>query len=88
VQTYILKDLTLSNSNFLEDLVISFDTKFTVIQSPNGSGKTSIFNAMRTGSWIYQGQTGQLKLLFRQNSLDSTYEGLIYLDEKSCHQPL
>ena len=83
MQTYILKELTLSNSNFLEDLAISFDTKFTVIQSPNGSGKTSIFNAMRTGSWIYQGQTGQLKLLFRQNSLDSIYEGLIYLDEKS-----
>jgi ABC-type molybdenum transport system ATPase subunit/photorepair protein PhrA len=83
MQTYILKELTLSNSNFLEDLAISFDTKFTLIQSPNGSGKTSIFNAMRTGSWIYQGQTGHLKLLFRQNSLDSIHEGLIYLDEKS-----
>jgi len=83
MQTYILKELTLSNSNFLEDLAISFDTKFTIIQSPNGGGKSSIFNAMRTGSWIYQGQTGQLKLLFRQNSLDSIYEDLIYLDEKS-----
>ena len=83
MQTYILKELTLSNSNFLEDLVIFFDTKFTIIQSPNGGGKSSIFNAMRTGSWIYQGQTGQLKLLFRQNSLDSIYEDLIYLDEKS-----
>jgi len=83
MQTYILKELTLSNSNFLDDLAISFDAKFTLIQSPNGSGKTSIFKAMRTGSWIYQGQTGQLKLLFCQNSLDSTYEGLIYLDEKS-----
>ena len=68
MQTYILKELTLSNSNFLEDLAIFFDTKFTIIQSPNGGGKSSIFNAMRTGSWIYQGQTGQLKLLFRQNS--------------------
>jgi hypothetical protein len=81
MQTYILKELTLSNSNFLEDLAISFDAKFTVIQSPNGSGKTSIFKAMRTGSWIYQGQTGKLKLLFRQNSLDSIYEDLIYIDE-------
>jgi len=83
MQTYILKELTLSDSNFLEDLEISFDTKFTLIQSPNGCGKTSIFNAMRTGLWIYQGQTGQLKLLFRQNSLDSIHENLIYLDEKS-----
>jgi len=83
MRTYILKELTLSNSNFLEDLFISFDAKFTVIQSPNGSGKTSIFNAMRTGSWIYQGQTGQLKLLFQQDSLDSMYKDLIYLDEKS-----
>jgi len=82
MQTYILKELTLSNSNFLKDLAISFNTKFTVIQSPNGGGKTSIFNAMRTDSWIYKGQSGQLKLLFRQNSLDLIYEGLIYLDEK------
>jgi hypothetical protein len=82
MQAYVLKELT-TNSSFLDDLVISFDTKFTVIQSPNGGGKTSIFNAMKKASWNDEQQAGQFKILLRQNTVDSIYEDLIYIDERA-----
>ena len=81
MQNYILKSLKLSNSNFLDDLEIEFDCKFTLIQGPNGSGKTSLYMAMRTGEWIYEGQTGQLDLQYRQKSLDAEIHNLIYIGE-------
>ena len=81
MQNYILKSLKLSNSNFLDDLEIEFDCKFTLIQGPNGSGKTSLYMAMRTGEWIYKGQTGQLDLQYRQKSLDAEIHDLIYIGE-------
>jgi predicted ATPase len=81
MQNYILKSLKLSNSNFLDDLEIEFDCKFTLIQGPNGSGKTSLYMAMRTGEWIYKGQTGQLDLQYHQKSLDAEIHDLIYIGE-------
>ena len=81
MQNYILKSLKLSNSNFLDDLEIEFDCKFTLIQGSNGSGKTSLYMAMRTGEWIYKGQTGQLDLQYRQKSLDAEIHDLIYIGE-------
>jgi ABC-type molybdenum transport system ATPase subunit/photorepair protein PhrA len=81
MQSYILKSLKLSNSNFLDDLEIEFDCKFTLIQGPNGSGKTSLYMAMRTGEWISKGQTGQLDLQYRQKSLDAEIHDLIYIGE-------
>ena len=81
MQSYILKSLKLSNSNFLDDLEIEFDCKFTLIQGPNGSGKTSLYMAMRTGEWIYKGQTGQLDLQYHQKSLDAEIHDLIYIGE-------
>lgn len=81
MQNYILKSLKLSNSNFLDDLEIEFDCKFTLIQGPNGSGKTSLYMAMRTGEWIYKGQTGQLDLQYCQKSLDAEIQDLIYIGE-------
>ena len=81
MQNYILKSLKLSNSNFLDDLEIEFDCKFTLIQGPNGSGKTSLYMAMRTGEWIYKGQTGQLDLQYREKSLDAEIQDLIYIGE-------
>jgi ABC-type branched-subunit amino acid transport system ATPase component len=81
MQSYILKSLKLSNSNFLDDLEIEFDCKFTLIQGPNGSGKTSLYMAMRTGEWIYKGQTGQLDLQYRKKSLDAEIHDLIYIGE-------
>ena len=81
MQNYILKSLKLSNSNFLDDLEIEFDCKFTLIRGPNGSGKTSLYMAMRTGEWIYKGQTGQLDLQYRQKSLDAEIHDLIYIGE-------
>ena len=81
MQSYILKSLKLSNSNFLDDLEIEFDCKFTLIQGPNGSGKTSLYMAMRTGEWIYKGQTGQLDLQYCQKSLDAEIQDLIYIGE-------
>jgi hypothetical protein len=81
MQNYILKLLKLSNSNFLDDLEIEFECKFTLIQGPNGSGKTSLYTAMRTGKWIYKGQTGQLELQYRQKSLDAELHDLIYIGE-------
>ena len=81
MQSYILKSLKLSNSNFLDDLEIEFDCKFTLILGPNGSGKTSLYMAMRTGEWIYKGQTGQLDLQYHQKSLDAEIHDLIYIGE-------
>ena len=81
MQNYILKSLKLSNSNFLDDLEIEFDCKFTLIQGPNGSGKTSLYMAMKTGDWINPGQTGELHLTFRQNSLNLEKSNLIYISE-------
>ena len=81
MQNYILKSLKLSNSNFLDDLEIEFDCKFTLIQGPNGSGKTSLYMAMRTGEWIYKGQTGQLDLQYHQKSLYAEIHDLLYLGE-------
>ena len=81
MQSYILKSLKLSNSNFLDDLEIEFDCKFTLIQGPNGSGKTSLYMAMRTGEWILKGQTGQLDLQYHQKSLDAEIHDLIYIGE-------
>lgn len=81
MQNYILKSLKLSNSNFLDDLEIEFDCKFTLIQGSNGSGKTSLYMAMRTGEWIYKGQTGQLDLQYHQKSLDAEIHDLIYIGE-------
>jgi len=83
MQAYILKELTITNSNFLDDLVILFDAKFTVIQSPNGGGKTFIFNAMKKLSWNDEKQSEQFKLLLRQNTSDSIYEDLIFIDERA-----
>ncbi len=79
IQIYTLKSLSVSNSNFLDDLEIEFDCKFTLIQGPNGSGKTSLYTAMKTGKWIYKGQTGQLNLQYQQNSLDTELHELIYI---------
>ena len=81
MQSYILKSLKLSNSNFLDDLEIEFDCKFTLILGPNGSGKTSLYMAMRTGEWIYKGQIGQLDLQYHQKSLDAEIHDLIYIGE-------
>lgn len=81
MQNYILKSLKLFNSNFLENLEINFDTKFTLIQGPNGSGKTSLYMAMKTGDWIYPGQTGELHLTFRKNSLNPENSNLIYVSD-------
>ena len=81
MQNYILKSLKLSNSNFLDDLEIEFDCKFTLILGPNGSGKTSLYMAMRTGEWIYKGQIGQLDLQYHQKSLDAEIHDLIYIGE-------
>lgn len=81
MQNYTLKSLKLCNSNFLENLEIDFDTKFTLIQGPNGSGKTSLYMAMKTGDWINPGQTGELHLTFRQNSLNLEKSNLIYISE-------
>lgn len=82
MQTYILKELTITNSSFIEDLAVSFDNEFTLIQSPNGGGKTSIFSAMKKVSWNDECQTENFKLLFRQNSLGSIHKDLIYIDEQ------
>ena len=60
---------------------IEFECKFTLIQGPNGSGKTSLYTAMRTGKWIYKGQTGQLDLQYHQKSLDAEIHDLIYIGE-------
>jgi ABC-type Mn2+/Zn2+ transport system ATPase subunit len=89
MQNYILKSLKLSNSNFLDDLEIEFDCKFTLIQGPNGSGKTSLYMAMRTGEWIYKGQTGQLDLQYHQKSLDAEIRTpSVQLATQQHHVPL
>jgi hypothetical protein len=82
MQTYVLNELTIINSNFLEDLVISFESKFTLIQGPNCSGKTSIFNAMKTGFWTYKGQEGHIDLTYKHNSLELEYLDLVYFDSE------
>lgn len=88
MQFYFLKELSITNSKFLDDLVISFDSKFTVIQSPNGGGKTFIFNAMKKVSWNDEQQANHFKLLLRQNTLDPMYKDLIFIDEQAVNLTL
>ena len=38
---------------------------------------------MKTGAWLWQGQTGQLNLRFLKNSLDPKYEDLIFISDRS-----
>jgi hypothetical protein len=81
VQTYILKFLTLRNFDFLDNLCILFNKKFTLISGPNCSGKTSIFNAMQIGDWTSKDLSGQLNLHFKHNSLERKFLDLIYLGD-------
>jgi hypothetical protein len=56
-QTYTLESLTLTNSDvFNKDIHITFDKKVTIVQSPNGGYKTTLFNAMKSGEWPYLGE--------------------------------
>lgn len=78
-QTYQLESLTLTNSDvFNHDIRILFDKKVTIIQSPNGGYKTTLFKAMSGCIWPYG---GEFKLRLREYSSSPIFLNLIYVDE-------
>jgi hypothetical protein len=79
-QTYTLEILTLTNSDvFNKDIHITFDRKVTIIQSPNGGYKTTLFNAMRTSQWPY---AGKFEFKFVENLFAPKLFNLIYVEEE------
>jgi sRNA-binding regulator protein Hfq len=77
---YELESLTLTNSHvFNHDIDIYFDKKITIIQSPNGGYKTTLFNSMRGCNWPYG---GEFKLKLKENSSTPIFLNLIYADEE------
>lgn len=45
--------LTINNFRNFENLTIDFDPNLTVIAAPNGSGKTTVLDAVRAALWAY-----------------------------------
>jgi predicted ATP-binding protein involved in virulence len=48
-----INHLKINNFRNFENLTIDFDEKLTVIAAPNGSGKTTVLDAVRASLWAY-----------------------------------
>ncbi|MDP0561241.1 MAG: AAA family ATPase [Candidatus Endonucleobacter sp. (ex Gigantidas childressi)] len=48
-----INQLKINNFRNFEKLTIDFDEKLTVIAAPNGSGKTTVLDAVRASLWAY-----------------------------------